>query len=167
VLSASGGAGALLADHSSEQGITMAEFNGATVDRLETILPSFARKTNPIDLTGQVNTAPDMLKDACKTVVADPRTEAVIVQFASTVRRHLLANAEVFKALARKVPVFLSIMGEAVEPEIRKEQGPSRRGRAAGWRPVRSRHRAGRVRSLDWSSCKGRLSLSLHNKHLA
>jgi acyl-CoA synthetase (NDP forming) len=33
----------------------------------------------------------------------------------------LVANAEVFNALARKVPVFLSIMGEAVEPEIRKD----------------------------------------------
>ncbi|UVH60665.1 acetate--CoA ligase family protein [Variovorax paradoxus] len=121
VLSASGGAGALLADHSSERGITMSEFNAATVAQLDAILPSYARKTNPIDLTGAINTAPDMLKAACEAVAADPRTEAVIVQFASTVRRHLLANAEAFKALARKVPVFLSIMGEAVEPEIRKD----------------------------------------------
>ncbi|QDL38682.1 acetate--CoA ligase family protein [Rhodoferax sediminis] len=121
VLSASGGAGALLADHSSERGITMAEFDPSTVEKLNTILPSFARKTNPIDLTGQVNSVPSMLEDACETVVADSRTEAVIVQFASTVRRHLIANAEVFKALAREVPVFLSIIGETIEPEMRKD----------------------------------------------
>jgi acyl-CoA synthetase (NDP forming) len=121
VLSASGGAGALLADHSHERGITMAEFQPATVGKLDTVLASFARKTNPIDLTGQVNTVPTMLKDACETVVADARTEAVIVQFASTVRRHLLANKDVFKALAREVPVVLSIIGENVEPELRKE----------------------------------------------
>ena len=121
VLSASGGAGALLADHSSERGITMAEFDALTVEKLDTILPAFARKTNPIDLTGQVNTSADMLKDACEAVVADPRTEAVIVQFASTVRRHLVANAGVFKALATQVPVVLSIMGEAIEPEMRKD----------------------------------------------
>ncbi|HSV83093.1 MAG TPA: acetate--CoA ligase family protein [Ramlibacter sp.] len=121
VLSASGGAGALLADHGDEFGITMAEFQPDTVEKLGAILPSFARKTNPIDLTGQVNSVPTMLKDACEAVVATARTEAVIVQFASTVRRHLLANAEVFKALAREVPVFLSIMGEDVEPEIRKD----------------------------------------------
>jgi acyl-CoA synthetase (NDP forming) len=120
VLSASGGAGALLADHSSERGITMAEFNASTVETLGTILPSFARKTNPIDLTGQVNTAPNMLRDACETVLADSRTEAIIVQFASTVRRHIVANAEVFKGLAREVPVFLSIMGETIDPEMRK-----------------------------------------------
>jgi acyl-CoA synthetase (NDP forming) len=121
VLSASGGAGALLADHSSERGITMAEFQPATVDKLGGIVPAFGRKTNPVDLTGQVNSVATMLSDACKAVVADARTEAVIVQFASTVRRHLLANAEVFKALAREVPVFLSIMGENIEPEINKE----------------------------------------------
>jgi acyl-CoA synthetase (NDP forming) len=32
----------------------------------------------------------------------------------------MVANAEVFKALAREVPVFLSIMGETVDPEMRK-----------------------------------------------
>ncbi len=121
VLSASGGAGALLADHSSERGINMAEFHESTVEKLNRVLPSFARKTNPIDLTGQVNTAATMLKDACETVADDPRTEAVIVQFASTVRRHLIANAGVFKAVAREVPVVLSIMGEEIEPELRKD----------------------------------------------
>lgn len=121
VLSASGGAGALLADFSAARGITMAEFQPATVDKLGTVLAAFARKTNPIDLTGQVNTSATMLKDACETVVADGRTEALIVQFASTVRRHVVANADVFKALAREVPVFLSIMGEDLEAEIRDD----------------------------------------------
>jgi acetate---CoA ligase (ADP-forming) len=121
VLSASGGAGALLADHSSELGLTMAKFQPATVAKLETVLASFARKTNPIDLTGQVNSVPTMLKDACEAVVADARTEAVIVQFASTVRRHVVANAEVFKSLAREVPVCLSIMGEEIEPQLLQE----------------------------------------------
>jgi acyl-CoA synthetase (NDP forming) len=121
VLSASGGAGALLADHSSERGITMAEFAPATVEKLGTILPSFGRRTNPIDLTGQVNSVATMLKDACETVAADARTEAIVVQFASTVRRHLLDNKEVFKAMAREVPVFLSVMREPIEPELVKE----------------------------------------------
>ena len=121
VLSASGGAGALLADHSHELGITMAEFQPATVDKLNTVLASYARKTNPIDLTGQINTVPTMLQEACETVVADPRSEAVIVQFASTVRRHMVANKEVFKTLAREVPVLLSIMGEPVDPALRSE----------------------------------------------
>jgi len=120
VLSSSGGAGALLADHSSEHGITMAEFDPTTVDKLGEILPDYARKTNPIDLTGQVNSVATLLEDSCRTVAADTRTEAIIVQFSSTVHRHLNANADVFKELAREVPVFLSIIGETIAPEIRK-----------------------------------------------
>ena len=89
----------------------MAEFDAATVEKLDTILPSFARKTNPIDLTGPGQHRADLLKDACEAVAADRRTEAVIVQFACTGRRHLMENAEVFKALAREVPVFLSFIG--------------------------------------------------------
>lgn len=120
VLSSSGGAGALLADHSSEHGIAMAEFSPATVDKLGGILPDYARKTNPIDLTGQVNSVATLLEDSCRTVAADTRTEAIIVQFSSTVHRHLNANAEVFKELAREVPIFLSIIGETIAAEIRK-----------------------------------------------
>ncbi len=134
VLSASGGAGALLADHSSEFGITMAEFSPATVDKLEGILPDFARKANPIDLTGQINTVPTLFRDTCLAVEADPRTEAVVVQFASSGRRFLEPNAEVFKSLAREMPMILSFIGETIERET--QQDVPRGRRAPVRRPV-------------------------------
>ena len=59
VLSSSGGAGALLADHSSEFNIPMSEFSPETAERLEQILPEFARKANPVDLTGQIYSDPE------------------------------------------------------------------------------------------------------------
>jgi acyl-CoA synthetase (NDP forming) len=62
-----------------------------------------------------------MLKDSLETVAADSRTEAVIVQFASTVRRHMVADADTFKAVGQRMPVFLSAMGEPVDAEIRKD----------------------------------------------
>ena len=89
ILSASGGAGALLADYSGEFGIPLAEFSPDTAARLEQILPAFARKANPIDLTGQITTDRDLVQEASEVVGADPRTEAVIVQFASSGRRFL------------------------------------------------------------------------------
>lgn len=121
VLSASGGAGALLADHSSECGIPMAELSTATIDNLDKILPPFGRKSNPVDVTGTINNVPTMLKQACEAVAVDARTEAIVVQFATTVHRHLIANAEAFKDLAREVPVLLSAIGVNVEPTFRKE----------------------------------------------
>ena len=120
VLSSSGGAGALQADHSSEFGIAMAEFSPATIEKLEGILPDFARKANPADLTGQINTVKTLFRDTCLAVEADPRTEAVVVQFASSGSRFLEPNAEVFKSLGREMPMILSFIGETIGRETQQ-----------------------------------------------
>ena len=120
VLSASGGAGALLADHSSEFNIPMAEFNAATVKALDGILPDFARKANPVDLTGQVNTVRTLFKDACSAVAADPRTEAMVVQFSSSGRRYMEENVEAFSSFGGELPVVLSFIGETMERDTRR-----------------------------------------------
>ena len=122
VMSASGGAGALLADYSSEFDLPMAEFSPQTERRLQEVLPEFARKANPIDLTGQVNTDRDLFKNVCEAVTADPRTEAVVVQFSSSGRRYIQENGEVYKEMAKQqVPVVVSFIGETMENEVRKE----------------------------------------------
>jgi acyl-CoA synthetase (NDP forming) len=121
VLSSSGGAGALLADHSSECGIPMAEFSPETADRLEKLLPEFARKANPIDLTGAINSIPKLFENTCLAIAADPRTEAIVVQYASSGRRYLQEDGEPFKSLARDKPVIVSFVGETMEPEVRRE----------------------------------------------
>lgn len=121
VLSSSGGAGALLADHSGEWGLPMTEFSPSTSDRLHQLLPEFARKANPIDLTGQINTTQNLFSDTCLAISNDPRTEAVVVQFASSGRRWLQENADVFKDVARRVPVILSFVGETMERETQRE----------------------------------------------
>ena len=117
VLSSSGGAGALLADHSSEFNIPMSEFSPATTERLEQILPEFARKANPVDLTGQIYSDPNLFRDTCRALHADPRTEAIVVQFASSGGRNLQDNAEVFKSVARDLPVIGSFVGSTAERE--------------------------------------------------
>lgn len=117
VLGSSGGAGALLADHSSEFGVPMAEFSADTAEKLEGILPEFARKANPVDLTGQINSSPNLFRDTCLTLHADPRTEAIVVQFASSGRRGLEENAAVFKSVARDLPMIASFAGELVARE--------------------------------------------------
>ena len=115
VLGSSGGAGALLADHSSELGIPMAEFSPETAEKLEHILPEFARKANPVDLTGQIYSNPNLFRDTCFALRADPRTEAIIVQFASSGRRNLQDNAEVFKSVAGDLPMIASFVGHTID----------------------------------------------------
>lgn len=121
VLSASGGAGALLADHSSECGLPMTEFQPATIDALDKILPDFARKSNPVDLTGQINTVKTLFSDACAAVTAESRTEAIVVQFASGGRRNVQENGELFSALGGAgLPAVLSFIGESLDSDTRR-----------------------------------------------
>jgi acetate---CoA ligase (ADP-forming) len=120
VFGSSGGAGALLADHSSEFGVPMAEFSADTADQLEQLLPEFARKANPVDLTGQINSSPNLFRDTCLALHADSRTEAIVVQFASSGRRGLEENAAVFKSVACDLPMIASFAGELVAPETTK-----------------------------------------------
>jgi acyl-CoA synthetase (NDP forming) len=121
ILSSSGGAAALLADHSSEFGVPMARFSAATADKLHALLPEFARKDNPIDLTGQINNVPDLFRNTCLTVAADPHTEAVVVQHANSGRRYLKEDGEIYKQVARELPVLVSFVGDTLPPETRNE----------------------------------------------
>ena len=114
MLSSSGGAAALLADHSSEMRVPMAQFSPSTVERLEALLPQFARKDNPIDLTGQINTVVHLFRDTCTLVAADPRTQALVVQHANSGRRYLQEDGEVYRQVAGDLPVVVSFVGDTL-----------------------------------------------------
>jgi acyl-CoA synthetase (NDP forming) len=121
MLSSSGGAAALLADHASESGIPLAQFSAATAARLDALLPDFARKENPIDLTGQINAVANLFTDTCLAVAAEPRTEALVVQHASSGRNYLEKDGEFYKKLAGELPVIVSFVGDVLPAEKRKE----------------------------------------------
>lgn len=112
VLSCSGGGAALLADHSADLGVPLAEFSPASVEALKRVLPPFAQTSNPVDLTGQVVTDRSLIRNATFAAAEDRRVEAVLVQFGSTGRSYLLENAEAFKTIARDLPVITSFFGE-------------------------------------------------------
>jgi acyl-CoA synthetase (NDP forming) len=121
IVGSSGGAGTLLADQSEQFGVPMAEFSAETAARLEPILPAFARKSNPVDLTGQIRAIPNLFRDTCAVVGADPRTEAMVVQFASSGLRDLQENADAFKETARQggFPMIISFVAEEIDKATR------------------------------------------------
>jgi acyl-CoA synthetase (NDP forming) len=123
ILSSSGGAGALLADHCEEYGLPMAEFSAPTIEKLNGILPEFARKANPVDLTGQIRSNPNLFRDSIAAVGSDPHTEAIVIQFASSGLRDLADNADDFKEAARTsgVPIIITFAVEAVDATVRRE----------------------------------------------
>ena len=121
ILSSSGGAAALLADHSSERQVPLAEFTAPTIATLDKLLPNFARRENPIDVTGQINVVADLFRNTCRAAASDPRTEALVVQHANSGRRWLQEDGEVYKELARELPVIVSFVGDALPPETKAE----------------------------------------------
>ncbi len=150
VMSSSGGAGALLADHSDERGLPMATFSEDASAKLETILPEFARKANPVDLTGQISAFPNLFRDTLAVLAADPRTEAIVVQFASSGMRDIKANGADFKAAARAsgLPIIITFAAEKVDLATKEEfmqagillsEDPSNTMRALKWLYDRAR----------------------------
>nr|WP_236638601.1 acetate--CoA ligase family protein [Mangrovicoccus ximenensis] len=123
VMSSSGGAAALLADHSAEHGVPMAVFSPGPAARLEARLPEFARKANPVDLTGQIRAEPDLFRNTLEIICDDPRTEAVVVQFASSGLRDLVENGSDFKAAVRRtgLPLVVTTAQEQVDVATRAE----------------------------------------------
>jgi len=121
ILSSSGGAAALLADHSSDHGIPLTQLSAATAARLERLLPDFARKENPIDLTGQINTVTTLFRDTCRALADDPRTEAIVIQHANSGRRWLRDDGAFYKEIAREVPLVVSFVADMVPAATRKE----------------------------------------------
>lgn len=151
VLSSSGGAGALLADHCEEYELRLAVFDENTDARLQEILPEFARKANPIDLTGQIRSDPDLFRNALAAVSSDPNTEALVVQFASSGLRDLTENAEDFKTVVREtnLPLVVSFSAEEVDAKTQRDfreagiylsTDPSKTMRAMRWIYDRARY---------------------------
>ncbi|MDR3534493.1 MAG: acetate--CoA ligase family protein [Rhodopila sp.] len=159
IMGSSGGAGALLADHADEFGVPLAEFSPDTAAKLETFLPEFARKANPVDLTGQIRAFPNLFRDTVAVLSTDPRTEAIVVQFASGGMRDLTENADAFKAAARDgLPVIISFAVNMASPEVRAEfmkegillsQDPSTTMRALRWIYDRKRMSASTLAERD------------------
>jgi acetate---CoA ligase (ADP-forming) len=78
IVSTSGGAGVLLTDLLEERGLDLAEVSPALRARLDELLPQFAAKTNPIDVTGRFVTDPTGFDEVLRAVAEDPGVDVVI-----------------------------------------------------------------------------------------
>lgn len=81
VISDSGGGAVLLAEKCQLYGLELASFEKKTVDKLKEILPFFAATDNPVDLTGQILTQPDLLYNSLEVVENDPNVQQLVLNF--------------------------------------------------------------------------------------
>jgi acyl-CoA synthetase (NDP forming) len=82
VVTASGGFGILLADAATAVGLQLPQLSHETQDRVLSLVP-FAAPANPVDMTAQVSTRPELLGQVLSAVVKDPACDAVILQSAN------------------------------------------------------------------------------------
>lgn len=83
VVTLSGGAGVLMADHCAPAGLELPELSPATLARLKEILPPYAGLNNPIDLTGNIAARQENMIEALRLVVNDPLVDLMGVCLAA------------------------------------------------------------------------------------
>jgi acyl-CoA synthetase (NDP forming) len=113
VVASSGGSRALLADASERLGVRMATYSPQTVATLERLLPRFAYAPNPTDLTGQALGDQAIFSQSLDTVINDPNTEILVVQYANAAGRQLERQLEFYGEFMKShsKPVILSLLG--------------------------------------------------------
>ena len=79
ILSGSGGAGVMLTDKCESLGLSIPEIKGETRTKLEQYLPSFGSARNPVDLTAQVGTDPELLGKCLRAIVADQDIDSIMI----------------------------------------------------------------------------------------
>jgi acetate---CoA ligase (ADP-forming) len=78
IVTPSGGACDILSDRAHEEGISLPDFAPATVQRLQSILPSFSTTHNPLDVTGYIVVDRLLMQRALEVVVEDPNFDFVL-----------------------------------------------------------------------------------------
>jgi len=83
VISISGGAGVLVADHCEGSGLRLPQLSEPSTRELATILPEFGSLANPIDVTAQVFNQLDIFSRTLEVVRDDPNVDQLILYLAS------------------------------------------------------------------------------------
>jgi len=79
IITQSGGAGALMADHAEESGLSVPTLNTTTQHALRDSIPAFGATGNPVDVTGQFVAEPRLLENAVTLVLSDPAIDVAII----------------------------------------------------------------------------------------
>ena len=113
ILSISGGAGVLMADHAEGLGLDVPEFTGETRRKLESYLPPFGSAKNPVDLTAVAVSEPEMLGKCLKALIEDENIH--MISLAMGFMAHMasvLANdvIEAFKSTDKPIAMATYVM---------------------------------------------------------
>jgi acetate---CoA ligase (ADP-forming) len=75
----SGGAGVMMADRAEEIGLAVPSLTRETQQRMAKVMPAFGATGNPVDVTGQFVSDPDLLRESVVALLEDPQIDLAIV----------------------------------------------------------------------------------------
>ena len=120
VVTSSGGAGILSSDASEKAGLTLRTLSQDTVDQLKAVLPDFCILRNPLDLTGNALTEPNMYGEALEVALESDEADMILVVFGDPIPDTVeLLREVVEKAKKKGVPLAVNYMGGA---DVQKEE---------------------------------------------
>jgi len=102
IVTNAGGLGVMAADACSDNGLTLATFEAATIERLKQGLPPAASLYNPIDVVGDADAA--RYDHAIRTVMDDPNVACVVALLAPTDLVDISSVARTLTAFAGSSP---------------------------------------------------------------
>ncbi len=110
VVTLSGGAGVLMADHCVSSGLELPPLATHTLDALRAMLPPFAGLNNPIDLTGNIGARQQAMIEALTLVIRDPNVDMMGVCLAAASGEFGIRLAQWVAQVAQTTekPVFVS-----------------------------------------------------------
>jgi len=120
VVTSSGGAGILSSDASEKAGLTLRTLSQGTVDQLKAVLPDFCILRNPLDLTGNALTEPNMYGEALEVALESDEADMILVVFGDPIPDTVeLLREVVEKAKKKGVPLAVNYLGGA---DVQKEE---------------------------------------------
>jgi acetyltransferase len=109
ILTNAGGLGILAADACLSEGLSLASFEEATIEKLRDKLPAAANLYNPVDVLGDAS--PELYAHALATVIADPNVNGIIALVSPQSMTDVESIAENVVNTPSGKPVLCSFVG--------------------------------------------------------
>ena len=106
----SGGVGALMSDHAAKLGLDVARLSDAAQAKIKHVIP-FAGTRNPVDITGQAVSQPEILEHCLDVLFEDGECDVIIVYFAGMTSFAFLEKAGLTRIRDKHptAPIILSV----------------------------------------------------------
>lgn len=121
IITNGGGPGVMAADRAADIGIPLADLSEATVEKLNSVLPSGWSRGNPIDILGDAD--PERYRKALKAVLEGPNVDGVLVMLTPQAMSNPAGVADVVIEQEKTAdkPVVTCWMGEELVLEARRK----------------------------------------------